>query len=161
MTEPELKSRLAIWTYSAAFLGVFGHATSEFFSVYSGLKGPEVSVWRFTIGGTALLLVALIKKESRNLLQPVFKKPFLVIPLAVFGMSMATLVFHWSLDFASVVQVATIVTTMPILVVVVDKIINKSPVSAPKMVSGFGAFVRLIPDLIFLGWKTSEKVSLK
>ncbi len=58
-------------------------------------------------------------------------------------------------------HVATIVTTMPILVVVVDKIINKSPVSAPKMVSGFGAFVRLIPDLIFLGWKTSEKVSLK
>ena len=46
-------------------------------------------------------------------------------------------------------HVATIVTTMPILVVVVDKIINKSPVSAPKMVSGFGAFVRLIPDLIF------------
>ena len=58
-------------------------------------------------------------------------------------------------------HVATIVTTMPILVVVVDKIINKSPASAPKMVSGFGAFVRLIPDLIFLGWKTSEKVSLK
>ena len=58
-------------------------------------------------------------------------------------------------------HVATIVTTMPILVVVVDKIINKSPVSASKMVSGFGAFVRLIPDLIFLGWKTSEKVSLK
>ena len=38
---------------------------------------------------------------------------------------------------------------MPILVVVVDRIINKSPVSAPKMVSGIGAFVRLIPDLIF------------
>ena len=58
-------------------------------------------------------------------------------------------------------HVATIVTTMPILVVVVDKIINKSPVSAPKMVSGFGAFIGLIPDLIFFGWKTSEKVSLK
>ena len=42
-------------------------------------------------------------------------------------MSMAQLVFHWSLDLASVVQVATIVTTMPILVVVVDRIINKSP----------------------------------
>ena len=79
------------------------------------------------------MLVALIQKESRNLLQPVFEKPFLVIPLAVFGMSMAQLVFHWSLDFASVVQVATIVTTMPILVVVVDRIINKSPVSAPKL----------------------------
>ena len=40
---------------------------------------------------------------------------------------------------------------MPILVVVVDRIINKSPVSDPKMISGIGAFVRLIPDLIFFG----------
>ena len=60
------------------------------------------------------------------------------------------------------VQVPTIITTMPILVAVVDRIINKSPVSTPKMISGIGAFVRLIPDLIFfLGWKTREKVSLK
>ena len=88
MAKPELKSHLTFWVYSAAFLGVFGHATSEFFSVYSGLDGPEVSVWRFTIGGAALLLVALIQKESHNLLQPV-EKPFLVIPLAVFVMSMA------------------------------------------------------------------------
>ena len=89
MAEPELKSSLAFWAYSAAFLGVFGHATSEFFSVYSGLDGPKVSVWPFSIGSAALLVVALIQIESRNLLQSVFKKPFLVIPLAVFGMSMA------------------------------------------------------------------------
>ena len=63
MVEPQQKSHLAFWAYSAAFLGVFGHATSEFFSVYSGLKGPEVSVWRFTIGGAVLLLVALIQKK--------------------------------------------------------------------------------------------------
>ncbi len=63
MAEPEQKSNLAFWAYSAAFLGVFGHATSELFSVYSSLKGPEVSVWRFNIGGAALLLVALIKKN--------------------------------------------------------------------------------------------------
>ena len=89
MAEPEQKCHLAFWAYSAAFLGVFGHATSEFFSVYSGSERPEVSVWRFTIGGAALLVVALVQKESRNLLRPVFKNPFLVIPLAVFGMSMA------------------------------------------------------------------------
>jgi hypothetical protein len=53
------------------------------------LDGPEVSVWRFTIGSAALLVVALIQIESRNLLQLVFKKPFLVIPLVVFGMTMA------------------------------------------------------------------------
>ena len=89
MAEPELKSRLAFWAYLAAFLGVFGHSTSEFFSVYSGLKGPEISVWLFSIRSAALLVVALIQIESLNLLHAVFEKPFLVIPLAVFGMSMA------------------------------------------------------------------------
>ena len=89
MAETEQKSHLAFWAYSAAFLGVFGHATSEFFSVYSELKGPEVSVWRFTIGGAALLVVALIQIESLSLLQSVFEKPFLVMPLAAFGMTMA------------------------------------------------------------------------
>ena len=89
MVEPEQKSHLAFWAYSAAFLGVFGHVTSEFFSVYSGLKGPEVSVWSLTIGSAALVVVALIQKESLSLLQPVFKKPFLVMPLAAFGMTMA------------------------------------------------------------------------
>ena len=94
MAEPEQKSHLAFWAYSTAFLGVFGHATSEFFSVYSGLKGTEVWVWRFTIGEVALLMVALIQIESRNLLHTVFEKPFLVIPLAVFGMCTFQLVFH-------------------------------------------------------------------
>ena len=72
-----------------------------------------------------------------------------MIPLSAFRRSTAQIVFHWSLDFASVDQVPTIVTTMPILVVVVDRIINKSPVSAPKIASGIGAFIGLIPDLIF------------
>ena len=94
MAEPEQKSHLAFWAYSAAFLGVFGHATSEFFFVYSGSEGPEVSVWSLTIGSAALVVVALIQIESLSLLQSVFEKPFLVIPLAVFGMSMAQLVFH-------------------------------------------------------------------
>ena len=89
MAEAELKSHLAFWAYPAAFLGVFGHATSEFFSVYSELKGPEVSVWRLTIGGAALVVVALIQIESLSLLQSVFEKPFLVMPLAAFGMTMA------------------------------------------------------------------------
>jgi len=53
------------------------------------LDGFEVSVWRFTIGGAALLVIALIQIESRNLLQLVFEKPFLVMPLVFFGMTMA------------------------------------------------------------------------
>ena len=141
MDENKQNSSLAFWAYLAAFLGVFGHATSEFFAVLSGLKGAEVSVWRFIIGGIALFLVAMLKSDTRNLLQPVIEKPLAVITLAVFGMSMAQLVFHWSLDYATVVQVATIVTTMPILVVVVERIINKTPISAPKVVSGIGAFI--------------------
>ena len=63
MAEPEQKNLLVFWAKSAAFLGVFGHSTSEFFSVYSGLNRPEVSVWRFTIGSVALLLVALFQKR--------------------------------------------------------------------------------------------------
>ena len=55
------------------------------------------------------------------------------------------------------VQVATNVTTMPTLVVVVERIINKFPVSAPKMVSGIGAFIGLIPDLIFFDGKQMKK----
>ena len=54
-------------------------------------------------------------------------------------------------------HVATIVTTMPILVVVVDRIINKSPVSAPKIARGIGAFIGLIPDLIFWDGKQVKK----
>ena len=46
---------------------------------------------------------------------------------------------------------------MPILFVVVDRIINKSPVSAPKIASGIGAFVRLIPDYIFKDGKLVKK----
>ena len=54
-------------------------------------------------------------------------------------------------------HVATIVTTMPILVAVVDRIINKSPVSALKIASGIGAFIGLIPDLIFKDGKQMKK----
>ena len=41
--------------YLAVFLGVCGHASSEFFSVLSGVKGPELSVWRFLLGGLGLM----------------------------------------------------------------------------------------------------------
>ena len=42
--------------YLAVFLGVTGHASSEFVSVLSGVAGPELSVWRFLIGGAAFSL---------------------------------------------------------------------------------------------------------
>ncbi|MEC7629846.1 MAG: hypothetical protein VX396_01685 [SAR324 cluster bacterium] len=57
-------------------------------------------------------------------------------------------------------HVATIVTTMPILVVVVDRIINKSPGSVPKWSAASEPSLDSF-RILFLGWKTSEKVSLK
>jgi hypothetical protein len=38
---------IVIFAYLAAFLGVCGHASSEFFVKLSGLSGVVVSVWRF------------------------------------------------------------------------------------------------------------------
>ncbi len=131
---------LAFWAYTAAFLGVFSHATSEFFSVLSGVSGPEVSVWRYLLGSACLLVVALSLKSSRNLLEPLRKDGPRIFVLSVCGMALGQLVFHWSLDFASIVQVATMVTTMPMGVMVVDAIINKSRITAPKVISGLGAF---------------------
>ena len=44
---------IIILAYLAAFLGVCGHASSEFFVKLSGISGVEVSVWRFGLGGFA------------------------------------------------------------------------------------------------------------
>jgi len=56
-------------------------------------------------------------------------------------MAFGQFLFHLALDWASVVQVATMVTMMPIFVVFVARIVEKTPVTAPKMVSGIGAFL--------------------
>jgi drug/metabolite transporter (DMT)-like permease len=130
-----------IAAYVAAFLGVVGHATSEFFVKLSGLAGPEVSVWRFMIGGGALVLVSLATRGSRDLVTPLLRDPVPIVGLSILGMALAQFLFHWALDFASVVQVATMVTAIPIFVVFVARVINKTPVTTPKMISGAGAFL--------------------
>ena len=56
--------------YLAVFAGVCGHASSEFVAVLSGVGGPELSVWRFLLGGLGLMILALIYPTSRNLLEP-------------------------------------------------------------------------------------------
>ncbi len=135
-------SRTMIWlAYLAAFAGVVGHASSEFVVKLTGLAGAEVSVWRFTLGGLALLLVALSQRGSRDLVSPLRQDPVPVIGLSIFGMTLAQFLFHWALDYASVVQVATLVTTMPIFVVFVARVVEGTPVTAPKIVSGIGAFL--------------------
>ena len=44
---------LIILAYISAFLGVCGHASSEFFVKLLGVSGLKVSVWRFGLGGFA------------------------------------------------------------------------------------------------------------
>ena len=133
-----------LWAYIAILLGVFGHASSEFISVLTGVFGPELSVWRFMLGGLGLLTVSLIYPPTRDLLTPLKEQPLKILLLSFFGMALGQLIFHWSLDYASVIQVATLVTTMPIGVVVVNRIINGVPISAPKIVSGIGAFLGVV-----------------
>jgi drug/metabolite transporter (DMT)-like permease len=127
--------------YLAVFLGVCGHASSEFFSVLSGVKGPELSVWRFLLGGLGLIVLALFSRNSRNLLEPFHKDGLRLVGLSALGVSMGYLLFHWSLDFASVPQVATMVTTIPIFVGLANLWLNKQPFSGPKMISGACAMI--------------------
>ena len=134
-------NKIIILAYISAFLGVCGHASSEFFVKLSGISGVEVSVWRFGLGGFALLLLCLSIPSSRNLIQPLKKNPFPIVLLSVFGMAFGQFLFHWALDFATVVQVATMVTIMPIGVVFVARIVEKTKITPPKIISGVGAFL--------------------
>ncbi len=138
---------MALWhrysgiAYLAVFVGVLGHASTEFVAVLSGIKGPELSVWRFVLGGTGLLLLALAFPASRNLVQPFRTHGWQLLGLSVLGITIGYLVFHWSLDFASVPQVATLVTTIPIFVALTNLLINRQPISVAKIASGLCAFL--------------------
>lgn len=122
--------------YLAVLGGVFGHATSEFFAVLSGVAGPEVSVWRYLLGGAGLIAVALALPASRDLLTPLRTDGARLLWLALIGVSLPYLAFHWALDFANIVQVGTLVTTIPIFVGLANLAINRMPVSAPKLITG-------------------------
>lgn len=99
-------NKIIILAYISALLGVCGHASSEFFVKLSGISGVEVSVWRFGLGGLALLFLCIFIPNSRNLIEPLRKSPFPIILLSIFGMAFGQFLFHWALDFATVVQVA-------------------------------------------------------
>ena len=146
---------MAIWhrhswlAYLAVLIGVFGHASTEFFAVLSGVAGPELSVWGFVLGGLGLVLMALLMPASRDLLAP-FKTHFWsLIILSLLGVTVGYLVFHWSLDFASVPQVATTVTTIPIFVALGNLVINRQPIGRAKIIGGLcavGGIALLITD---------------
>ena len=125
--------------YLAVFLGVTGHASSEFVSVLSGVAGPELSVWRFLIGGAGLVLLSLIFPSSRDLIDPFKTHAGRLLVLSVLGITFGYLLFHWSLDFATVPQVATLVTTIPIFVGLINLWLNKQPFTGAKIVTGISA----------------------
>ncbi len=130
--------------YLACLIGVFGHASSEFVAKVAATPGPEFSVWRFLIGGACLVLVSFFWPGARDLVTPLRQDGLRILLLSCLGMALGQLIFHWALDFASVVQVATIVTGIPIAVVVVDRLVNGTPMMAPKVVSGIGAFIGVV-----------------
>ncbi len=131
----------AFIAYLAVFIGVTGHASSEFVAVLSGIGGPELSVWRFLLGGFGLVILALLFPASRNLLEPFKTDGLKLIWLSLLGVSFGYLMFHWSLDFATVPQVATMVTTIPICVGLVNLWLNKQPFSGTKIISGLCAMI--------------------
>lgn len=130
--------------YLACLIGVFGHASSEFVAKVAATPGPEFSVWRFLIGGACLVLVSFFWPGARDLVTPLRQDGLRILLLSCLGMALGQLIFHWALDFASVVQVATIVTGIPIAVVVVDRLVNGTPMMAPKVISGIGAFIGVV-----------------
>ncbi len=141
-----IPARLA---YLAVFVGVLGHASSEFFAVLSGISGPEVSVWRYLFGGAGLLAVALAVEGPRRLVEPLRSHAWPLILYSLIGVSGAYLAFHWSLDFASVIQVATLTTTIPIFVGLANLVANRLPISRLKMATGacaVGGLALLITD---------------
>ncbi|MBY8974970.1 DMT family transporter [Rhodobacteraceae bacterium NNCM2] len=127
--------------YLLCFIGVCGHASSEFVARIADTPGPEFTVWRFMVGGLCLLILTQVWPGQRDLLAPLREKGVQIILLSCFGMTLAQLFFHWALDYTSVVQVATMVTMMPIFVVLVDRVVNGVAITRPKLVSGIGAFL--------------------
>ncbi len=127
--------------YLAVFVGVLGHASTEFFAVLSGIGGPELSVWRFVLGSAGLVIVALVLPSSRDLIAPFRTHGWRLLGLSLLGVTIGYLVFHWSLDFASVPQVATVVTTIPIFVAISTLIINGQRISMSKYASGACAVI--------------------
>lgn len=125
--------------YLAVFFGVTGHASSEFVSVLSGMAGPELSVWRFLLGGAGLVVLAILLPSSRNLLEPFKTHGLHLVGLSLMGATLAYLMFHWSLDFATVPQVATMVTTVPIFVGLINLRLNHQPFTGAKIITGLSA----------------------
>ena len=131
--------RFPILAYLAVFVGVIGHGSSEFVAVVTGVAGPELSSWRFLLGGVGLILLSLVLPGCRDLITPLREMPVPIVLLSVAGVTIGYLFFHWALDYATVPQVATIITTIPISVGLTNRLINKEPFTLAKALTGVAA----------------------
>lgn len=100
------------FAYLAVFVGVLGHASSEFFAVLSGISGPEVSVWRYLLGGAGLVVVALAVSGPRDLLEPLRTHALQLTWYSLIGVSGAYLAFHVALDYAIVVVTSSVLVEL-------------------------------------------------
>ena len=64
-----------------------------------------------------------------------------MLAFSVLGVAIAYLFFHWSLDYATVPQVATVVTTAPIFIGIIDMVANKVPLTTAKIATGTAAVI--------------------
>jgi len=124
------------WAYPAVMIGVAGHASSEFFAKLGGVAGPETSVWRYLLGGFGLILWALWDRDSRDLLTPLRQEGLNILWLSIMGVTITYLFFHWALDYATVIQVATVTTTIPIFVGLANWLVNGVNPGTVKMITG-------------------------
>lgn len=132
------------WAYPAVMVGVAGHASSEFFAKLSGVAGPETSVWRYLLGGFGLILWALWDRESRDLWTPIRAEGFRLVWLSAMGVTVTYLFFHWALDYATVIQVATVTTTIPIFVGLANWLVNGVRPGQVKIATGILAFIGIV-----------------
>ena len=114
----------ARWAYAAVMIGVLGHASTEFFAKLSGVAGPETSVWRYLLGGFGLVVWAMFDPRSRDLVTPMRQEGWNILWLSAMGVTITYLFFHWALDYATVIQVATLTSTIPIWVGMANWAIN-------------------------------------
>jgi len=89
-----LWQRYSDLAYGAVFIGVLGHASTEFVAILSGINGPELSVWRFPLGGLGLVIIALLLPGSRNFIEPLKVHFLRLIGLSLLGVTIAYLLFH-------------------------------------------------------------------
>ena len=125
--------------YLAVFIGVIGHGSSEFAAVMTGVAGPELSSWRFLLGGIGLVALSLAIPGCRDLITPMREMPVRLAVLSAIGVTIGYLFFHWALDFATVPQVATMVTAIPISVGLANRYLNKEPFTLVKVLTGLAA----------------------